>query len=197
MGFVCGPHLVPLRGMRYLTGLLTVIILLLSHQSWSGVLHSKAQYLLMPADVTEPLMTAETARKLQPRSAATGDSGSSVLSKIADNSLSYLWENSSFKTTSIGRAAEKVEKNLKTEMNFTDSSAAKTQHKISFKVLALQALARLEYHGWLHAALNYDVRATAAEAEISEKLYNQQVFVFTYASTREEAKSQVAWRWNW
>jgi hypothetical protein len=183
--------------MRYLSYVLVLITVISGSTGWSEVIYSKTQNLILPADVSEPIMTAETSRRLQPKSAAPGDSGSSVLSQIADNSLSFLWDRSGIKNTSVGRVAEKVEKNLKTEMNFTDSSPRKTQHKITFKVLAMQALAKLEYTGWLTAALNYDVRAASAEAEISEKLSNQQVFVMTLASTREETKSQVALRWNW
>ena len=164
---------------------------------WSQVRISCAKNLVLPADVSEPMMTTETARRLQPKSVAAGDSESSVISKIADNSLSFLWDNSGFKNTSVGRAAEKVEKNLKMEMNFTDSSPSKTQHKFAFKILALQALAKLEYKGWLNAALNYNARSALAEAEVSEKIFKQQDFVFTFASTREETKSQVALRWNW
>lgn len=183
--------------MKSLSLFLFILTSLFGLSSWSQVRMAYAKNLELPADLTEPFMTAETATRLQPKSVASGQSSSSVISQIADNSLAFLWDRSGFKNTSVGQVAEKVEKNLKTEMNFTDSSPNQTQHKFTFKILALQALAELEYRGWLNAALNYNARSASTEAEVSEKIFKQQDLVFTYASTREEIKSQVALRWNW
>lgn len=184
--------------MKHLSSFgLILILLTTSFNCWSKINLKKTKKLDMPVDISEPLITAETSKNLQPKSIETGESSSSIMSKIADNSLSYFWDKSSIRNTAVGKAAEKVEKNLKAEMQFTDHSASKTQHKIMFKVLAMQALAKLEYKGWVQAAINYDARAAKTEAEISEKIFNKQDLVVSHEITREENKSQVALRWNW
>lgn len=184
--------------MNFLTNLsILTLIFSFSLKGWSEVNLQETHKLDLPQDISEPFISSETSKKLQPKTVGVGESGSSVFSKIADNSLALIWESSNLKRTAIGQAAEKVEKNLKTEMSFTDNSPNKTQHKFSFKVLALQALAKMEYKGWLNAAINYDAKASKTEAEISEKIFDRQDIVFSHAMTPDEVKSQVALRWSW
>ncbi len=175
---------------------LGLLILTFSQAGWCQININKTRQLIMPADVTSPLLSAETSQKIQPKSISASESGSSVVSKMADNSLALWWDTSPLRNTNVGRAAEKVEKNMRAEVSFADKNAG-VEHKISFKVLALQALAKIEYKGWVNAALNYDARADKTEAEVSEKISAQQDFVVSHAFTRVENKSQVAWRWNW
>lgn len=163
---------------------------------WAKVNMKKTQNLVMPTDITTPWMTAETSEKIQPKLVNANDSAASIVSKIADNTLSLWWDTSPVRNTQIGRAAEKVEKNLRTEVSFKDKNS-RTEHKISFKVLAMQALAKLEYKGWVNAAINYDARAEKTEAEVSEKIFSKQDLVISHAMSKVENKSQVAWRWNW
>ncbi len=104
------------------------------------------------------------------------------------------WDTSPIRTTAVGRAAEKVEKNMRTEVSYKTN---RVEHKISFKVLAVQALAKLEYKGWVNAAINYDARTAKTEAEVSEKISAKQDLVVSHAFMPTGNKSQVAWRWNW
>ncbi len=173
-----------------------LLTLTISQMGWCKINMKKTRRLVMPADITTPLMSAETSDKIQPKSLAPHDSAESIVSKIADNSLSLWWDTSPARNTQVGRAAEKVEKNLRTEVSFKDK-ASRTEHKISFKVLAMQAVAKLEYKGWVNAAINYDARADKTEAEVSEKMFTKQDLVLSHAITKAENKSQVAWRWNW
>ncbi len=175
---------------------LFLLTLTISQLGWSKVSIYKTHNLVMPADITTPLISAETSEKIQPKSLSANESAESIVSKIADNSLSLWWETSPVRNTQAGRAAEKVEKNLRTEVSFKDK-ANHTEHRISFKVLAMQALAKLEYKGWVNAAINYDARADKTEAEVSEKIFKKQDLVLSHVFTKQENKSQVAWRWNW
>ena len=175
---------------------LFLLILTFSQLGWSKVNIKTTHKLVMPADIMTPLISAETSEKIQPKSLDANESAQSIVSKIADNSLSLWWDTSPVRNTQVGRAAEKVEKNLKTEVSFKDK-ASRTEHRISFKVLAMQALAKLEYKGWVNAAINYDARAEKTEAEVSEKIFKKQDLVLSHAITKQENKSQVAWRWNW
>ena len=175
---------------------LLLLTLAICETGWSKVNMRKTRNLVMPIDITTPWISAETSEKIQPKSVAADESAASIVSKIADNTLSLWWDTSPVRNTQIGRAAEKVEKNLKTEVSFKEKNS-RTEHKISFKVLAMQALAKLEYKGWVNAAINYDARAEKTEAEVSEKIFTKQDLVISHAMSKEENKSQVAWRWNW
>ena len=181
--------------MNLLKTISLILLLVTSSQTaWSRDSIKKTQNLIMPTDVSNPVMSAETSLKIQPRSVSNGASATAIASQIADNSFSLWWDTSPIRNTQVGRAAEKVEKSMKTEVSYKTN---RVEHKISFKVLAMQALAKLEYNGWVNAAINYDARADKTEAEISEKISAEQDVIISHAFTPGGNKSQVAWRWNW
>ena len=181
--------------MKVFTKLFLLSFLVLACQpAWSQVHLKKTQNLVMPADVSNPFMSAETSQKIQPLTVSSGASATVIASQIADNSFSLWWDTSPIRNTGVGRAAEKIEKSLKSEVAY---KVNRVEHKISFKVLAMQALAKLEYKGWVNAAINYDARAAKTEAEVSEKISAVQDVVISHAFTPAGNKSQVAWRWNW
>lgn len=155
--------------------------------------------------LTMPISNEDSIRNISdsilPKSLTTADSSRTVVSKIIDNSLAYWWNNSEFKNTSVGRAATTIEKNMKADLDLgttsNSMSNAKTDHKISFKVLAMQALAKLEYKGWFRGAINYNVKAATAEAEVLENLSNNKDLVISHSISANENKSQLSLRWKW
>ncbi|MBY0553164.1 hypothetical protein K2P97_01460 [bacterium] len=152
--------------------------------------------LVMPHSDTDT-SAAEFSEKVLPKSLTTADSSRSVVTKIIDNSLAYWWNNSEMKNTSVGQAAEAVQNKMKAEMDLGSSGQNKVDHKLSLKVLAMQALAKLEYKGWFKGALNYDAKSKTAEAEILENLSNNKDLVISHSVTSNENKSQLSLRWNW
>ncbi len=169
----------------------------LSLKTWARVDIQKTQRFILPNDASEPLLSAETSQKILPKNVEKGESGSTVLSEMLDNSFSFWWNNSPAKNTSLGQVADKVDKNLKTEVNFGKSEDQKTEHKISIKLLAMQALAKIEYTGWVQAALNYDAKAAKTEAEVFENLSQNNDLVVSHTVTSVEKTSAVSLRWNW
>ena len=138
-------------------------------------------------------------KRVLPKSLTAADSSQSVVAKIIDNSLSYWWENSELKNSSIGQTATKIEENMKAEVDLGASGSAsdKTEHKLSLKFLAMQALAKIQYIGWTRAEINYDAKASKAEVEVLENLSNNKDLVITHSFTASESKSQLSLRWNW
>ncbi len=138
-------------------------------------------------------------KRVLPKSLTAADSSQSVVAKIIDNSLSYWWENSEMKNSSIGQTATKIEENMKAEVDLGASGSAsdKTDHKLSLKFLAMQALAKIQYIGWTRAEINYDAKASKAEVEVLENLSNNKDLVITHSFTASESKSQLSLRWNW
>ncbi len=176
---------------------LFVLVLAISLASQAKVKLKNTKRLVLPTDISQPLISAETNQKLLPKSITAEDSGSNVVSKIVDNSLSVWWDQSPMRQTSVGRAAEKIEKNMKAEVDFGKSEATPAGHKLSVKLLAMQALARLEYKGWVRAAINYDARAARTETEVLENLAKNKDLVLSHTFSSAETKSQVSLRMNW
>ena len=92
-----------------------------------------------------------------------------------------------------------LDKKLKTEVNLgtSSSSSAKTEHKLSIKLLAMQALAKIEYKGWVRAGLNYDAHAAKTEAQLLENISANNDLVLSHSISATENKSQVSLLWNW
>ncbi|MFZ3230952.1 MAG: hypothetical protein WA160_12160 [Pseudobdellovibrio sp.] len=176
---------------------LFVIALAISSKCLCKVSISKTKVLVMPTDISTPLLSAETSQKIQPKVIAPNESGSEVVSKIADNSFSLWWENTPMRNTTIGQAANTVEKKMNAEVSFKDNSEQKTEHKISFKILAMQALAKLEYKGWFKGGINYDAKASTAQAEVFERIFDREDIVLSHAMSPIESRSQVSLRFDW
>lgn len=184
-----------MKQVRFYT--LILLILTTSLGAFARVDVKKTKKLSLPKDISEPVLSSETAKKIQPNKIEKDESSQSVLSKMFDNTVSFLWEHSDVKKTSLGAAADKLDKNLKTEMNLGKSKNSKTEHKVSVKLLAMQALAKIEYKGWVRAGLNYDARAAKTEAELVEDISTNKDLVLSHSVTSQENKSQMSFRWNW
>lgn len=138
-------------------------------------------------------------KKVLPKSLTAADSSKTVVSKIIDNSLAYWWDQSEMKKSSIGQAATKIEDKMKAEMDLGTSGEAstKTDHRISLKLLAMQALAKIQYIGWTKAEINYDAKASKAEVEVFENISNNKDLIISHSISAAETKSQLSLRWNW
>ncbi len=173
------------------------LTLVLSSTCVARVDISETKRLILPSDISEPLLSAENSQRILPKKVGSGESSASVISQMVDNSFSLWWEKSSVKDSAIGKAADSIDKNLKTEMNLGMSADQKTEHKISIKLLAMQALAKIEYKGWVRAGLNYDARAAKTEAEVVENISEHQDLLVSHSIQSGENKSQVSLMWNW
>lgn len=172
-----------------------LFIILLSSAGWARVDLEQTKVLNLPADTSVPLISEETKNKIIPSSVESNVSATEFLAKMADNTVSLWWSTTPLRQTSIGKAADAAEKKLNVQADFEDQN--KVKHTFNLKVLAMQALARIEYKGWVHAAISYDARAAKTEAEISEKINNKQDLVISQSITTAESKSQIGFRWNW
>ena len=155
--------------------------------------------MILPTEVTAPNEAVKFSDRVQSNLSAT-DSTQTVMSKMMDNSFGYLWENSGIQNTAIGQAMKKVETKMRADVDLGSTSGDshnKVEHKLSFRVLAAQALAKIEYFGWFKGNIQYDVRNAASIAEITENLSNNKDLVVSHVSTKSESRSQVSFRWEW
>lgn len=129
------------------------------------------------------------------------DSSGIVVSKIIDNSVMYWWDNSGVKDTKMGQAVETVQNKMRADVDLGSTGVGElkntTQHKLSLRLLAAQALAKVEYFGWFKGAFKYDMKNSVAEAEVLENLNNNKDLVVSHSVSSNESKSQVSLRWSW
>ena len=155
----------------------------------------KTKILELPEEPKYEILTQEDQKRILPNHIEVNESGDEVIAEMADNTVSLWWDKSPLRQSSIGQAAEAAEKKLNVSAEFEDSK--KVKHTMAFKFLAMQALARLEYKGWVRAAISFDARASKTEAEITEKISDKQDFLLSHSITNKENKSLIGFRWSW
>lgn len=158
------------------------------------------QKLNMPENVQELSTVTHISNKVV-NSIDVTDNSKTVVNKIVDNSVMYWWDNSGIKNTNVGRAVETVQNKMKADVNLGSTQGQdvknSTQHKLSFRVLAAQALAKIEYYGWFKAAFKYDAKSATSEAEVLENLSNNKDLVVSHSVNKNESRSQISLNWKW
>ncbi|WP_413569343.1 hypothetical protein ACLWBD_01910 [Bdellovibrio sp. HCB117] len=152
--------------------------------------------LIIPKDNVTPKITKSDVAKVIPLDLKAGDSQGTVLGRIADRGFSLWFNSRMMKETALGRFAEQTQEKLKTDVVVPASSKEGVSHKFSFRVEAFQALAKVEYSGWLKAAFNYDAKAAATDIVLKEKYRNKDLFV-THKANKDEDLSMVGVAWSW
>lgn len=142
--------------------------------------------------------TSEDVGKIIPTDMGNSTDAGHVALKIGDRTLQSVLNSPNIKNSSVGRTATKVQDTMKTEMIVkSGSNKSAVDHKFSFQVLALQAISKFNYSGWLNAELNFDARAQQTNFEISEKVWNDKDFVISHSANHRQDLSSVGLRWNW
>lgn len=156
---------------------------------------AKTKKLVLPEKAGAESMSDIFAGEILPERISADETSQSFLTKVADNSLSLYWKNSPLRHSAAGKAVEATEKKLNVEATYQDEN--KVNHRFNFKVLAIQALAKIQYTGWVNAALNYDLKAARAAAEVSEALSEKNDLVLSHEMSNSEQKSAVSLKWKW
>lgn len=173
------------------------IFALACQQASARVDYEKTRPLVLPSQLHSEDLNL-TVNAIIPASDMTGFSQNRVASRILDNSLSYLWRTSPLRYTAVGQVANRVEKTVQVEKVIAATEENKVEHKFSFDIQGLQALARLKYSGWVKAAVQYNMNDASASAEVSEKVFDNKDLVLSQTvSSNTDSKSQVSLRWDW
>lgn len=155
------------------------------------------QRLIIPVDNVTPRFSRNDVEQIIPLDLKSGERENIVLSRIADRGFSYWYQNSGLKDSSVGRMAHEAQQKLKTDVVVKDAGASGVDHRFSFKFEIFQALAKVEYTGWLNAAINYDVRETATNIFFKEKLFDGKDLFLNHKSTRQQDLSMIGFVWSW
>lgn len=153
--------------------------------------------LIIPEDTVTPKITSEDVAKVVPLDIKKEDSTSSVLSRIADRGFN-LWFNSAFiKNSALGRVVQETQEKLKTDVVVPASNSEGVSHKFSFRIEAFQALAKMEYSGWLNAAINYDAKDAETDIQLKEKVLDNKDLIVSHKANKEQGLSMIGLAWSW
>lgn len=172
-----------------------LIVLLSSAFCWARVDLSKTRRLNLPEMQDAEIVSKAFTDRVVPKDVQEGESGSSVLSKMADNTVAYWWDTTPLRQSALGRAAESVEKKARFQGEIKGSN--QVTHFFDLKVLVMQALAKFEYKGWFRAGINYDARKAASTAEITQPLAQDKDLVVSQEFTNVESTSRLSLKFNW
>ena len=154
--------------------------------------------MLIPVDSTTPRNIAADFAKIVPASAfVPGSSESAVMTKVADITVNYLMNNSALKQTAVMRFADKTKEKLKTDIVVPSADGVGPNHKFTFKLEAFQALAKMEYTGWLKAAVNYDAKSSVTAISIQDKLFVDKLLSVRHVSSKDQTFSMIGLAWPW
>lgn len=169
-------------------------------KTWARVDYGKTKPFVFPVAPSsgKDRVTVQTVEEFIPMDMSPSQDQTYVFGNIADRSIQYFWKNSAFRYTSVGRVAQDLEKRLKTDITIRSEEGPKAiEHKFSVQLLAAQAIARLEYTGWIKAAFKYYAREAKSETQIREKVFENKDLVLSHTSTRFEDMSSLLLSWSW
>lgn len=150
----------------------------------------------IPVDIysPKPLSKAEVAQII-PLDITPQTDSKVIASRIADRGLQFWYDHSHLKDSALGAAVESAQETLSTDMVLAGSNPSEVQHKFSFRFEAFQALAKLEYSGWLKAAVN--VSGAATDVVVKEKILNDKDLYLNHRINNKERLSSVGLSWSW
>lgn len=179
------------------TALVTLTLLTVT-QAQAKLDHSTTKPLVMPVGVSEDAqeITNKDVEKIIPTDLQATNDMNKVAVRIADRSLQTWFNSAAVKGSALGRTADNVQQKMSTDVTVKSDEPQAVEHKFSMQLLALQAMAKIQYTGWLNAVFNYDAKAAESMVEFSEKVFNKDLFVNHTSSPREDV-STVGIKWGW
>lgn len=153
--------------------------------------------LVIPVDRVSPRITNKDVEQFIPTDMVATSSTDTVMTRIMDRGLNYWYNSSGFKDSALGRAAVETQEKLKTDVTVKGSSPKATSHKFSFRVEAFQALAKIEYTGWMRAAVNYNAQKAQTNIAVREKIYKDKDIVLSHSMSSREGATSMGVGWSW
>ncbi|MEN0057234.1 MAG: hypothetical protein AAGB31_00240 [Bdellovibrio sp.] len=164
---------------------------------WCKVDIKSTKRLIIPVDTVTPKITSDDVAKVVPLDLRQGDSEGTVMTRIADRGFSLWFNSSAVKQSTLGRIAENTQEKLKTDVVVPAGTPEGVSHKFSFRVEAFQALAKMEYSGWLRAAINYDAKASVTDIFFKEKVFSDKDLTVSHKADKEQGLSMIGLAWSW
>lgn len=145
----------------------------------------------------DPYVTYQQMQKILPQDMKPTDNQGVVFAGVADRGLNEWLKSDSMKNSPLVQTVDETQQKLKTDVvvnqNTTDPDVV--QHKFSFKVEAIQALAKMEYTGWTHAIVAYDAKASETKFEIHKQLFADKDLILAHKAREGTSTVGVGWKW--
>ncbi|HWU43609.1 MAG TPA: hypothetical protein VN132_09235 [Bdellovibrio sp.] len=152
----------------------------------------------IPVDNVTPKITSEDVAKVIPTDPTVRNSSTStMMTRIADRTINYWYNSTAVKDSAFGHFAQQTQEKLKADVVVPAHSSEGTSHKFSFKIEAFQALAKMEYTGWMNAAINYDAKTSLTDFQIKEKLFSNKELLLSHKASKDQDLSMIALAWPW
>ncbi len=172
-------------------------LLLITSSSYARVDLRTTRPLVIPVDRVSPRITNSDVAQFIPTDMPASDNTGSVITRIMDRGLNYWYNSTGFKNSTLGRAAEETQEKLKTDVVVHGANPKSTSHKFSFRVEAFQSLAKIEYTGWMRAAINYNAQKAQTNIAVREKIYKDKDLVLSHSMSSQEGVSSMGVGWSW
>ena len=178
------------------TALVVLTTLIASQAVQAKLTIANTQPLSVPMAQNEDVITQKDVEKIIPTDMQQTNDLNMVASRIADRSLQVWFNSAQVQGSVLGQTATSVQKKMSTDITVKSDEPQAVEHKFSVQLLALQAMAKLQYTGWLNAVFNYDAKAAASMVEFSDKIFNKDLFVNHTTSSKGDV-STVGIKWGW
>lgn len=132
--------------------------------------------------------------QIVPLDLVPSDDSNRVFSKIADHSLSSLFNSDAMRATPLGQTATEVEQKMKQDLILADQG--RVQHKLTINVQAFQTLAKIDYSGFTNASLQYQARDSSLNFEVSEKINRTRDLILGHLQKPSDRISSMSVRWS-
>jgi hypothetical protein len=171
------------------------ILLIFTGEAMARARLSRTVPIAIPKNELAASFTSKDIEKIIPLDMHATDNADHVAQRIGDRALQMWFDRPEVRNSAMGRAATTVEEATKVQAEFGGDEPEDVHHRFSFQVMALQAVTRLQYSGWLNAAMNYDARVGATIVEVTEKIWTNKDFVLSHKAASGEDFSSVGVRW--
>ncbi len=178
------------------TALIALTLVTVSQTSFASlnIANTKPVTLQISQDIGK--ITQKDVEKIIPMDLQQTNDLNRVATQIADHSLQTWFNSAEVQGSVFGQTANSVQKKMATNITLKSNAPRAIEHKFCLQVLALQAMAKVQYTGWLNAVFNYDAKAAESMVEFSEKVFNKDLFVNHTSSSRGNISS-VGIKWGW
>jgi hypothetical protein len=183
------------KGMKIFWVILSLLFLN-AIPSWAKVTIEETQPLEMLEDNVTPKISMAEISKVLPTDIKQGENQNRILSKIADRGFQYWFNSSQMRDVGLIRVAHQTQEKLKTDVVLPSDDPLGVKHKISFNFEVFQAMAKLEYSGWVRAAASYDAKSASADISLKEKISSTKDIFLTHKANRNQDLSMVGVSWS-
>ncbi len=185
---------------------------LISASGWAKIQVSRTRPVVFPKSVVLPSSTKSEIETYMPRKLNPTSDPNHVMNQFGDGMI-QAWINSpQIQQSAIGKTVQNVESQMgmRTEMSLSGPSSSSSkgksvseskpsvQHRIGFEYQLLQTTAKVEYKGWVRAAVNHNTQSRESMFEVSDTILKNKDLVLSHRATADQgSSSNLGVRWSW